>query len=107
MIHSAQPLLRFVRKGLEAPNPPHVVCIQLPRRAPDSIATKIPFNGGRAVVAANSAQPLLRFVRKGLEGREAVAPSIKNMHCMFFILGVTEPPQSPVFCVAKNAPKIA
>jgi hypothetical protein len=44
-------------------------------------------------------------VRKGLEGREAVAPSIKTMRCMVFMLGVTEPPQSPVFCGAKNAPK--
>jgi hypothetical protein len=35
-------------------------------------------------------------VRKGLEGREAVTPTIKSMHCMDFIVGVTEPPQSPV-----------
>jgi hypothetical protein len=36
-----------------------------------------------------------RFVRKGLEGREAVTPHS----------GGTEPPQSPVFYGAKNAPK--
>jgi hypothetical protein len=37
----------------------------------------------------------VRYSRKGLEGREAVAPHS----------GVTEPPQSPVFGVAENAPK--
>jgi preprotein translocase subunit SecD len=35
-------------------------------------------------------------VRKGLEGREAVAPTKKSMPCMDFLVGVTEPPQSPV-----------
>jgi hypothetical protein len=42
-------------------------------------------------------------VRKGLKGREAVAPSIKNMHGMFFIDGVTEPPQSPAVLRKKCA----
>jgi hypothetical protein len=37
-----------------------------------------------------------RFVRKGLKGRGAVASKTKNMRCMFFVFGVTEPPQSPV-----------
>jgi hypothetical protein len=35
-------------------------------------------------------------VRKGLKGRVAVASNKKNMHCMFFLFDVTEPPQSPV-----------
>jgi hypothetical protein len=38
-------------------------------------------------------------VRKGLEGRGAVAPKSKT-HAWVFDFGVTEPPQSPVFCGA-------
>jgi hypothetical protein len=38
-------------------------------------------------------------VRKGLEGREAVAAQGRRP-CV-----ATEPPESPVFCGAKNAPK--
>jgi hypothetical protein len=59
---------------------------------------------GFIAASQNRGAVLRQAVRKrcvsamGLEGREAVAPNIKNMHCMFFIFAVTEPPQSPVFC---------
>jgi hypothetical protein len=65
--------------------------------APEAGFTKMQANGARhtRILSAKAAPGSCAM---GLEGREAVAPSIKNMHGMFFIDGVTEPPQSPVFC---------